>query len=191
MSELALIIRMIPLVLYLGSSGRDRASWHITQILIAHLFEYWDYVFGSSRQQSAVWPSWWPELKSGTVCQKNELLAFHRKLESPIQTAFSSPYSLKMFHRPILSYSGPSTSWPNVPVWPGQSRFRARCPGVLKGYVRDAFMSRFTESRTRWDRGHHLWLSSFQYFINAIVSQCLKCEWTVREWQGQRPCTTF
>jgi len=39
------------------------------------------------------------------------------------------------------------------------SRFRARCPGVPKGYVRDAFMSRFAESCPGWDRGHHLWLS--------------------------------
>jgi len=74
-----------------------------------------------------------------------------------------------------------SASWPNVPVWPGQSRFRARYPGVPKGYVRDTVRSRFAESRTGGDRERHLWLFSFQYFINAIVSQCLKCLKCVRD----------
>jgi len=54
-------------------------------------------------------------------------------------------------------------SWPYVPVRPGQSRFRALCPGVPKGNVRDAIiMSMFAESRPSLNRGHHLWLSSCQ-----------------------------
>jgi len=59
----------------------------------------------------------------------------------------------------ILHVSTPR--WPNVPVWPGQSQFRARCPGVPKGYVRDAFMSRFEESHPGRDVG----LVTFQFPI--------------------------
>jgi len=28
--------------------------------------------------------------------------------------------------------------WPNVPVWPGQSRFEKQCPGVPRHHVADA-----------------------------------------------------
>jgi len=65
---------------------------------------------------------------------------------------------------------GSRASWPNVPVGPRQSRFRARCPGIPKGYVRDAFMSRFAESRPGRYRGHHLWqLNRLQSVLNAVA----------------------
>jgi len=62
------------------------------------------------------------------------------------------------------------SSWPNVPVSPGQSRFRARCPGVPKGHFRDAFMSRFAESRPNRGKGHHLWQwNRLQSVLNAVA----------------------
>jgi len=92
----------------------------------------------------------------------------------------SSSFENRTFHSTVVKlcwrrfcfmWRRSDSSWPNVPVWPGQSRFRVRCPGVPKGYVRDAFMSRFAESCPGRDREHHLWLSRFHCFINAIVSE--------------------